>query len=306
VPPRQQAKIAILIATYNGENFLESQLLSLAAQSCQNIDVFANDDGSEDSTLEILKTYEESGLIKKILQTQKVGPTNSFLNLLRNTDGYEYVALCDQDDVWDSDKMSLSLNELGVESPEIVFSERKYIDSTGRVMGMSPKVTKTPSLQNALIENVVYGNTIVMNAKAKELVIEEIPDGVDLDHWIYIIISLLGQIHFIPSPLVSYRIHDSNHVGISRLRSIRRFPGNVLKIRKSVFCLLRGYSEKFSSADIEVLQNYLEISECRSPLRIVRALKKSGLYRQKSLETLAYKIALLASVVITSNPNLKS
>ena len=289
----QDPKVAILIATYNGEKYLEEQLESLLSQRGFVIEIIANDDGSVDETSDILRDYQNRGFIKEILHTNNVGPSLAFMNLLQHSTEYDFVALCDQDDVWDTDKIKESISHLGAEVPEIAVSERRYIDDQGQGIGSSPKIFKTLSLRNALVENVAYGNTIVLNAKARSSVVRAFPIGVDLDHWIYLVISAIGQVNHIDKPLVSYRLHGSNHVGTSRLKAILSFQQSLRKIRCSVQALLSDYSNDLSVNGNEALQNYLRIWNSKSPFSKIDAIFNSGMYRQNNWETIVYKFGLL-------------
>jgi glycosyltransferase involved in cell wall biosynthesis len=296
-------KIAILIATFNGEQYLEEQLESLLSQKGVPVDLIVNDDGSADRTIDILKEHQNRGLIKEIFQTQNVGPSLAFLNLLKHSTHYDFVALCDQDDLWDTDKIKESISHLGTEIPEIAVSERRYIDYQGHGIGSSPKIMKPLCLRNALVENVAYGNTIVLNSKASSLTVRAFPIGVDLDHWIYLAISAIGQVNHIPRPLISYRLHDSNHVGTSRLKAVFSFPKNLRKIRHSAKELLSNYPEELSFESINTLQNYLRIWSTRSPFLKIKAILKCGLYRQNNRETLVYGVGVLFASFFRSNLN---
>lgn len=300
---KQNSKVAVLIATYNGEKHLKEQLDSVLSQEGCQIEIIANDDGSVDSTPDILREYQIRGLIKEILYTSNVGPSLAFINLLQHATQYEFIALCDQDDLWDTDKIEESISHLGTGVPEIVVSERRYIDHQGVEIGCSPKLLKDLSLSNALFENVAYGNTIVLNSKARSLVVRAFPGGVDLDHWIYVLISAIGRVNHIARPLISYRLHTSNHVGISRLKAIYSFQQTLRKIRRSARELLSNYSDELPFGATETLQGYLGIWNTKSPFLKIYAIFKSGLYRQNNWETIVYGIGVLFISYFSSNLN---
>jgi glycosyltransferase involved in cell wall biosynthesis len=302
----KSSRIAILIATYNGEHFLEKQLLTLIAQEDVTFDVIANDDGSTDSTIAILKEYQSRGLVKKLLHTQNVGPTSAFINLLKNSREYDFVALCDQDDSWDKDKLKSSIMKFSSDCPEIVISERRYIDVSDRIVGYSPKPSRKFTLNNALVENVAYGNTIVMNSLATELVIENMPANIDIDHWIYLVISALGRVSHIPRTLISYRLHESNFIGTSRLKALTRFQRNIKKAHNQAFGLLSGYSDRLSLENRTTIENYLSIWRTKSPFNIIKILIHLNVYRQRRIETFLYKFGLFLAATLYSRPTLRS
>src|SRR5690606_19432757 len=90
--------IAILMATYNGCDWLEEQLNSAFLQQDCSVHIFVNDDGSSDQSLEIIKSHPRSADIT--LTTKKCGGAGAnFLHLVRSTDisAFDYVAFSDQD-----------------------------------------------------------------------------------------------------------------------------------------------------------------------------------------------------------------
>ncbi len=96
--------ISILLSTYKGSRYLKNQLDSLMAQTYKVFDIIARDDGSSDSTLKILKSYD----VEVLDINQNLGAKGSFSELLSyavaNSDS-EYFMFCDQDDVWHDKKV---------------------------------------------------------------------------------------------------------------------------------------------------------------------------------------------------------
>ena len=108
------AEISICMATYNGEKYLKEQLDSILAQVNTDWKLLIRDDGSEDSTIEIIEDYAEKYPDKIELTTDsfgRLGPCMSFSRLLDLADA-EYIMFCDQDDVWLSNKIALTLGAM--------------------------------------------------------------------------------------------------------------------------------------------------------------------------------------------------
>ena len=101
-------KIFILLSTYNGARYLKAQLDSLFAQTYCSIEIIARDDDSNDETISILKSYNI-----KILDTKEnLGAKESFAELLNYAvvnSTSDYFMFCDQDDVWEKDKIEKNL-----------------------------------------------------------------------------------------------------------------------------------------------------------------------------------------------------
>ena len=127
------SKILILLSTYNGEKYLKVQLDSLFSQSYKNFKLIARDDGSSDKTLEILKYYD----IELLSSNENIGVKSSFETLLKyafeNSDA-DYFMFCDQDDVWNQDKVELTfqkmyeMEELYKNTPILVHTDLEVVD----------------------------------------------------------------------------------------------------------------------------------------------------------------------------------
>ena len=124
------SKIAILLATYNGEKYIQEQLDSLLDQSYQDFKIYIHDDDSKDMTVDILMKYKKMFPKKiKILEGKSTGsPKNNFLYLLGNVDA-EYYMFCDQDDFWKKDKVQKTYDKMieneekNKSKPILVFSD---------------------------------------------------------------------------------------------------------------------------------------------------------------------------------------
>jgi len=218
-----EPRIAVLISTYNGEAFLRRQLDSIAAQEGVSAEVFARDDGSTDGTLAILRDY--AGLWPSLtapLVGERLGPASSFLTLLGSVPpAFDGFAFCDQDDVWMPDKLSraaLRLDET-VDRPALYCSAVMCVDSNLRALG--PKsVNGDTRFVHLLFENMAYGNTVVMNARAHAAITARPPqNGVIMhDWWCALVVSAVGQVIFDPRPGVLYRQHGANAIGASPRR----------------------------------------------------------------------------------------
>ncbi len=110
-----QFVVHIMMATFNGQNYLREQLDSLLAQSHNNWQLWVRDDGSTDNTIEILKTYEAKYPNIFIITNNKErgGACSNFAALFRMArldEDVKYVMFCDQDDVWKPEKIETTLN----------------------------------------------------------------------------------------------------------------------------------------------------------------------------------------------------
>lgn len=123
--------IAILMATYNGGQYLAEQIESILAQSNKEWTLYIQDDGSKDNTLAIIQKYVddnrvvwvESGLTRQ-------GCCMNFMSLLNRVES-RYYMFCDQDDVWLSEKVQISIDEVrrlekvNPDKPILVHTDKK-------------------------------------------------------------------------------------------------------------------------------------------------------------------------------------
>lgn len=102
--------ISVCIATYNGERFIREQIGSIINQLGNEDEIIISDNGSTDSTIDIIKEIDDKR-IKLIKGPEKKSPTSNFENALMHAKG-EYIFLSDQDDVWKDNKISICMQYL--------------------------------------------------------------------------------------------------------------------------------------------------------------------------------------------------
>jgi glycosyltransferase involved in cell wall biosynthesis len=212
----------ILLGTLNGERFLPEQLASLKRQAFRNWRLIASDDGSSDRTKPILHDFQklfEPGKVDIIAGPRRGAPAN-YLSLAcaENLDS-DFYAFCDQDDVWEPDKLARAvglLEKAGSGIPALYGSRTRLVGENGNEIGFSPLFRKKPDFECALVQSIMGGNTMVFNQKARELVAL---CGADLDvpshdWWLYQVTSACGgKVHYDPYPSVRYRQHRKNVIG---------------------------------------------------------------------------------------------
>jgi rhamnosyltransferase len=114
-------KFVVLLATFNGGRYIRTQIDSLISQTV-NVDIFVSDDQSTDDTMSILQEYERNLSNFKIIDhDQKFGcAAKNFYYLINNVvlETYDYVAFCDQDDIWAHEKLSFSVHQMQIYSAD--------------------------------------------------------------------------------------------------------------------------------------------------------------------------------------------
>jgi glycosyltransferase involved in cell wall biosynthesis len=224
--------VQILLSTYNGVDYLKPQMESLLAQDHAAVKILVRDDGSSDGTVPLLREYQARCDLE-IVGGENVGFAQSFLRLLSlSSPTVDYVAFCDQDDVWQPDKVSRAariLNQYPSEIPMLYASRFIVVDETLGVLGQSRILTRALSFRNALVECPTPGPTIVLNQAARRLLLRGSAQNVySHDWWAYLVVSAFGKIVFDLEPSILYRQHASNVVG-TKVGFLRRL---VVKIRR--------------------------------------------------------------------------
>ena len=229
--------VRILLCTHNGKEWLHAQLESYLAQSHDNWSLWVSDDGSTDSTREVIADFaaRHPGKVARFLQGPRKGSATNFLSLLCHPDlPLGPVALSDQDDVWLPDRLSTALVALEAAGPKAcVWAGAYYVtDAELRIKYVSGRWPRPPSLGNALVQNILSGHTLTLNAQAVALVRQAGVQNISHhDWWIYLLLMASGQQAVAAArPVLLYRQHGANTVGargtifgrISRARALWR------------------------------------------------------------------------------------
>ena len=215
-------EIDVLLATYNGEMFIEKFLESLAGQEHVNIHLIVSDDGSTDSTLEIVKRNQSNFQKLTIINGPRKGPMANFFYLLRNS-SRNFVALADQDDIWNKDHLKNSIERIRNDQlPSMTYTSVIEFDDREETRKIWPINYMGPEFPSIFFENTARGCTIVLNRHAIELInVKEPKHAVMHDWWILLLLQLYGKVRFEPVPELEYRLHENNYVGVSHLKALR-------------------------------------------------------------------------------------
>ena len=161
-----------------------------------------------------------------------IGPKNSFFELLQNESGSDFVAFCDQDDIWLNNKLSLAVGLIGEsEIPTLYYSnaflyEKQNVDKQTNY--------QSSSFQKSIFENNAMGCTIVLNRSAADLIKKYRGDEAIMHDWAsLLIVTLHGQVIFDPRATLLYRLHVNQTVGYRRKITFRRIF-NLESIEKCV------------------------------------------------------------------------
>lgn len=231
--------IDILLATYNGEKYLKEQLESIENQTYDNWHLIVRDDGSKDNTLRILKEFENKYPSKVTIINDGISSgsaKNNFFKLMNYSEN-EYIACCDQDDIWLENKVEVMYKELkklecenSRDIPLLVNCDLYVVDQNMKVIANSMFDyslfnKKANSVNYYLLENYVTGCAMMFNKKLKEFLLKDYNlEKIYIHDWLAALIAYsLGKGEFINQSLIKYRQHGNNSLGAKPAKSIRNF-----------------------------------------------------------------------------------
>ena len=301
---------AVLLTAYNGSAHLPELLDSLLSQSDSDFSVIMQDDGSADDTPDLLSELagRDSRFVFGSEQGRHLGAAGNFLSLIRQADT-DWVLLCDQDDVWEPEKiltlkraMSQLEEQYGSDVPLLIHSDCSLIDESGKKIGDSffrhqgwdPGAV---SLAQLLVQNNVTGCTLIMNkplkrliashAKAKELFMH--------DWFIALTAASFGRIVFLDQPLTRYRQHGANVIGASSqpllvrgltaLRDRRNIRRRILLTYTHTKVFRKLYGPELPAPARETIEAYLSTQRMKKLPRVL-TVRRLGCVMQSPLTRL--------------------
>jgi glycosyltransferase involved in cell wall biosynthesis len=226
-------KISVALCTYNGERFLNRQLASMQQQTRLPDELVICDDCSTDSTTEILEDFATSAMfpVKITRNERNLGFVANFERAIRLCQG-DLIALSDQDDIWDPARIRRSEQEF-LAHPEVglVFSDADIMDDQDQLTGMrlwqnfgfegKRKQRLLAGDYTVLAKNrFVTGATVMFRSRLIDNCLP-IGSGWLHDEWIAATAAAVSDLLPIDAPLIRYRRHTSQQVGLSQRSTLR-------------------------------------------------------------------------------------
>jgi glycosyltransferase involved in cell wall biosynthesis len=299
--------VAALMCTYRGARYLERQLDTIAAQTYPHWRLFVSDDGSDDETVEILQRFRAMNPQRVfIFQGPRGGFARNFFSLIARPEvRADFYAFTDQDDEWHPEKLERAVEQLRrmpSDAPVLYGSRSELVDGQGKRIGFSRRCRRPSGFANALVQNMVSGNTMVLNHNALELIRDA---GTDLDvsahdWWAYLLVTGSGGLMvYDPYPTVRYRQHLDNLYG-----SNVSYSAMARRVRKLLAGDYRDWNARNLAAlrersallheDNKLLMEQFDATRSGGVTQRLFGLVRSGLYRQTLLGQLGLLFAAAA------------
>lgn len=258
-------EVQILMSTYNGEKYLIEQIESLQEQVGVKIKILVRDDGSTDRTIDILEDMKNQGILEWY-KGENLKPAKSFLNLLKHAPEADYYSFCDQDDVWEAEKLIKAVTKLekeGDERPSMYFSNTRLVDEKLRLIKQNKPISGSYTFGQALIRNNATGCTIVFNKKLLNIIKNYEPKFIPMhDYWLYLVcLAVDGKVIFDNNTYIKYRQHSNNVVG-GRRNFIKEYRNKwYMLINKDATRYKTCYELKKGFYDLMTLSNKKKIDK---------------------------------------------
>jgi glycosyltransferase involved in cell wall biosynthesis len=210
-------RISVCIATFNGQEYIEEQLLSILNQLEDKDEIIISDDGSTDSTIEICNKFKDSR-IKIFFNEDKLKhspninkATKNFENAINKSSG-ELIFLCDQDDIWYENKVQIIKQIYSTSNFLCLVHDATIINSSGDIIESSyfNKINSGPGIFKNLISNSFLGCSMVFSKKVKNRILPFPKELHAHDMWIGLISEYYSKVFFLKEPLIYYRRHSKN------------------------------------------------------------------------------------------------
>ena len=199
--------ISVALCTYNGQEFLSEQLSTILSQSYDHLEVIVCDDGSTDRTLQIVKDFAAKDPRVKWYQNLKnLGFNKNFEKAISLTSG-EFIAISDQDDIWEVDKIQRLYDN--IQTNLLIFSNSSLMDDSGMLLGdqlLSNFSLQDKSFKAYLLHNYTTGHTCLFRREFLDFILP-LPAVGYYDWWMGFIALYHQKITFLDQPLTRHRVH---------------------------------------------------------------------------------------------------
>lgn len=297
-------KVAVLMSTYNGEEYLREQIESILAQEDVDVTLYIRDDGSSDSTIEIVQEYQKKHSNIKLDVGNNMGVGNSFMQLVYDCpDEYDYYAFSDQDDVWLPEKLKKAVEMIEeCEKPVLYCSNQVLVDKDLKIIGMRHNQKPDISYKQIMCQNKITGCTMVWNKAMNDLLSEEkrrpTPELLRCrihDVWVAMVASVSGIIKYDDKGYILYRQHENNVVGVRKdnliKEWIKKLKDTTQRNGRSLICSELSRTHKEDAIHYPVIYCCKDGMTMRAKLFLIRNAKEIRKHTQESIIGLSLKIA---------------
>lgn len=300
--------IHILMATFQGGQYLREQLESLETQEYKNWRLTISDDGSTDDTLLIISKFS-----KKIQQSISIlkgpgtGPVDNFFHLLNSVEtenSGDLFAFSDQDDIWLSHKLELAAShfkKIGISKlPHLYCGRTRVVDDSLHPLTESDMPCREFRFENALLQNIASGNTMIFNLALLEIIKLISSKNAVWHDWVayQVATGCGGEVYYEHSSQILYRQHRKNVIGASHDWISKLF--NLIETlwqdhRKKMSLIEKAMAEIENHLTPESKNTLNGLKAARrhpNPVKRIIMARRVNLYRQKMIHQILFLLGL--------------
>lgn len=294
--------ITILMATYNGENYIAEQIESILKQTETQWNLIIQDDCSTDNTLKIVQEYalKYPQKINFRKQEDSSGSAKNNFSSMLSLSNSEYIMTCDQDDIWLPNKIELTIRKMheleknvGRDYPLLVHTDLKVVDEKLNLIAESmlnfQNLDSTRNeFNNLLAQNIVTGCSMMINRSLLNKVRKIPEEAIMHDWWLALIASAFGKIGFVEEPTILYRQHSSNEVGAQNMKSLIYKLKRLSNHEQTKLALLDTYAQAKAFLDqyasylpakmLDINKEYISIPTYQK-IRRIQTVKKYDFWK---------------------------
>ena len=236
--------VSVVIATYNRANIIGDTIDTILAQTYKNFELIIVDDGSTDKTEEVIHNYGDARI--RYFKTDNWGgparPRNIGIEKARG----EYIAFCDDDDLWFSNKLEVCIAQMENNNMGVLFTDTAIIDQYSREITQFFSSMPRKFIANNYYSKksifLIFNNSITFSSVVvdKEILgnhrFSERKDLISAeDHFLWLQLNLKYPIHYLPKKLTAYRMHTNSISGSSKKKLLLNLRVNNLLIQSGKY-----------------------------------------------------------------------
>ena len=279
--------IDILLATYNGEKFIDSQISSILYQTNKDWHLIIHDDGSTDKTVERIKKWVKKDPRIEFIEDGVLckSAAKNFMHLLKFSKS-NYVMFCDQDDIWFDNKVEFLYNEINHmndSKPRVVYSNSLVWIPNEGIKGLATLTFATDLKELLFLNSGIQGCVAIFDNRVRDLLC--LYDGILSmhDHLLQLVACSLADIKITNLPLMLYRNHGNNVTGETKTKIIEKETlvknRNIPVVNDIHYYTVKRFREVYNAnlsiINKKILDSYLNLpSMCY--LRRIYTVAKSG------------------------------
>ena len=292
--------VDILMATYNGEAFVEEQVQSIINQTYREWRLLVHDDGSTDKTMEILHRLAEEDERVVVIEdgVQCLGVARNFIHLVKQS-AAAYCMFCDQDDVWlphKVEKMVHAIEQYNQGIPQVVYTNAFLWSPDRGIISDKNTLTYPTTLRQTLFLNTgIQGAAAIFNRSMCEVIEQPLSYYAMHDHVLLLAGICFGEVHYLHESLMYYRQHENNLTGnapgsIAKKITLMWQNRNVPLVSREHYNGLKTFYEHFKESvladDRQVIEMFLSLPDKNCLVRLWRIVQ----YRFKLFDSTLFLV----------------